>query len=326
MMLEGAGFEVFDLGINTDAEKFIAALEEHKPDILGMSALLTTTMPYMKVVIETLKERGIRDDYIVLVGGAPLNEEFGKAIGADAYCRDAAVGVRDREGARPPAPRRPRGLMAVTAKGRGRVLVIGCGALANEMLAVVRASGLRDIDVTCLPAKLHQRPAGIPEAARTKIRAGREQGYERIFVAYADCGTYGMLDHVLDEEGVERLPGAHCYEFYSGTAAFEAMTEQEPATFFLTDYLARNFERLVIGGLGIDRHPELLPMYFGNYKRIVYLAQSDDPVALTLARAAADRLGLEFELRRTGLAPFAAAMAGLTERPALAIIDQAGAA
>jgi methylmalonyl-CoA mutase cobalamin-binding domain/chain len=91
MMLEGAGFEVINLGINTDAEKFINALEEHKPDILGMSALLTTTMPYMKVVIDTLKERGIRDDYIVLVGGAPLNEEFGRAVGADAYCRDAAV-------------------------------------------------------------------------------------------------------------------------------------------------------------------------------------------------------------------------------------------
>jgi methylmalonyl-CoA mutase cobalamin-binding domain/chain len=91
MMLEGAGFEVVDLGINTDADKFIAALEEHKPDILGMSALLTTTMPYMKVVIEELKKRGIRDDYIVLVGGAPLNEEFGAAVGADAYCRDAAV-------------------------------------------------------------------------------------------------------------------------------------------------------------------------------------------------------------------------------------------
>ncbi len=211
-------------------------------------------------------------------------------------------------------------------KGRGRVLVIGCGALANEMLAIVRASGLRDIDVTCLPAKLHQRPAGIPEAARTKIRAGREQGYERIFVAYADCGTYGMLDPVLEEEGVERLPGAHCYEFYSGAATFEALTEAEPATFFLTDYLARNFERLVIGGLGIDRHPELLPMYFGNYKRIVYLAQTDDPVALTLARAAAQRLGLEFELRRTGLAPFATAMASLTGRPELAMVDQAGAA
>src|SRR6478735_5090037 len=91
MMLEGAGFEVFDLGINTDADSFVAALDEHKPDILGMSALLTTTMPYMKVVIETLKEKGLRDDFIVLVGGAPLNEEFGAAIGADAYCRDAAV-------------------------------------------------------------------------------------------------------------------------------------------------------------------------------------------------------------------------------------------
>jgi methylmalonyl-CoA mutase cobalamin-binding domain/chain len=91
MMLEGAGFEVIDLGINTDADKFIAALEEHQPDILGMSALLTTTMPYMKVVVDTMKERGIRDKYIILVGGAPLNEEFGEAVGADAYCRDAAV-------------------------------------------------------------------------------------------------------------------------------------------------------------------------------------------------------------------------------------------
>ena len=97
MMLEGAGFEVINLGINTDAERFIAALEEHKPDILGMSALLTTTMPYMKVVIDTLKEKGIRDDYIVLVGGAPLNEEFGKAVGADAYCRDAAVATETAE-------------------------------------------------------------------------------------------------------------------------------------------------------------------------------------------------------------------------------------
>ena len=91
MMMEGAGFEVVDLGINTDVEKYLAALEEHKPDILGMSALLTTTMPYMKVVIDTLNEKGMRDEYIVLVGGAPLNEEFGAAVGADAYCRDAAV-------------------------------------------------------------------------------------------------------------------------------------------------------------------------------------------------------------------------------------------
>jgi len=93
MMLEGAGFEVIDLGINNPVEKYLAALEEHRPDILGMSALLTTTMPYMKVVIDTLKQKGLRDKYIVLVGGAPLNEEFGKAIGADAYCRDAAIAV-----------------------------------------------------------------------------------------------------------------------------------------------------------------------------------------------------------------------------------------
>jgi 5-methyltetrahydrofolate--homocysteine methyltransferase len=93
MMMEGAGFEVYDLGINNPVENYLEALEEHKPDILGMSALLTTTMPYMKVVIDTLVEQGKRDDYIVLVGGAPLNDEFGKAIGADAYCRDAAVAV-----------------------------------------------------------------------------------------------------------------------------------------------------------------------------------------------------------------------------------------
>ena len=104
MMLEGAGFDVIDLGINNPVEKYLAALEEHKPDILGMSALLTTTMPYMKVVIDTMVEQGIRDDYIVLVGGAPLNEEFGKAVGADAYCRDAAVAVRDRPGPGPGTP------------------------------------------------------------------------------------------------------------------------------------------------------------------------------------------------------------------------------
>ncbi|HEY8167611.1 MAG: DUF1638 domain-containing protein [Candidatus Limnocylindrales bacterium] len=212
--------------------------------------------------------------------------------------------------------------MTMTGKGRGRVLVIGCGALANEMLAVVRASGLRDIDVTCLPAKLHQRPSGIPAAARAKIRTARAQGYERVFVAYADCGTYGTLDTVLEEEGVERLPGAHCYEFYSGTAAFAALTDDDPATFFLTDYLARNFERLVIAGLGIDRHPELLPMYFGNYRRLVYLAQTDDPVALARAKAAATRLGLTFELRRTGLAPFGSALAALTARPQLAVMAE----
>jgi hypothetical protein len=180
-----------------------------------------------------------------------------------------------------------------------RVLIIGCGALAGELVAVIDQAGLANVDLTCLPATLHNRPGGIPAAVRAKVRAARPR-YERIFIAYADCGTGGLLDAMLAGEGVERLPGAHCYEFYAGGPAFEAMTDEDPATFFLTDFLARNFERLVIVGLGLDRHPELLPVYFGNYRRLIYLAQTDDPALLAAARRAATRLGLAFEARQTG--------------------------
>lgn len=195
-----------------------------------------------------------------------------------------------------------------------RVLVIGCGALARELVAVIDQAGLANVDLTCLPATLHNRPGGIPAAVRARIRAARPH-YERIFIAYADCGTGGLLDAVLADEGVERLPGAHCYEFYAGASTFAAITDDDPATFFLTDFLARNFERLVIVGLGLDRHPELLPLYFGNYHRLVYLAQTDDPALLAGARRAARRLGLAFEVRSTGygeLATFIAAVAGHT--------------
>ena len=157
-----------------------------------------------------------------------------------------------------------------------------------------------NVDVACLPPELHNRPGGIPARVRARIRQGRREGYERIFVAYADCGTGGLLDPVLAEEGVERLPGAHCYEFFAGRTDFAALADEEPATFWLTDFLARNFERLVIRGLGIDRHPELEPMYFGNYRRVVYLSQTDDPNLLAMARWAAERLGLAFEHRYTG--------------------------
>jgi hypothetical protein len=180
-----------------------------------------------------------------------------------------------------------------------RVLVIGCGALARELLEVTRP--LPNVDITCLPPSLHDRPGGIPGAVRSKIRAARASGrHARIFVAYADCGTGGLLDRVLEEEGVERLPGAHCYESFASRAEFARLAEEEPATFWLTDFLARNFERLVIRGLGIDRHPELEAMYFGNYRRVVFLSQTDDPDLLRLARSAADRLGLAFEHRHTG--------------------------
>jgi len=131
-------------------------------------------------------------------------------------------------------------------------------------------------------------------------------------VAYADCGTGGLLDRMLERDfaGVERIPGAHCYEFYAGAAAFAALQEEEVGTFYLTDFLARNFERIVWRGLGLDEHPELLEMYFGNYRRLVYLAQTQDPELVERARAAADRLGLDFERRETGLGDLAAAIRG----------------
>ena len=180
-----------------------------------------------------------------------------------------------------------------------RVLVIGCGALARELVAVIDQAGLVNVDLTCLPATLHNRPGGIPALVREKIRAARPR-YRDIFVAYADCGTGGMLDSMLADEGVERLPGAHCYEFYAGAEAFAAIADEELGTFFLTDFLARNFDRLVIKGLGLDRHPELLSIYFGNYTRLVYLSQTDDPALVAAGRRAATRLGLTFEHRRTG--------------------------
>jgi len=182
---------------------------------------------------------------------------------------------------------------------RPEVLVLACGALAREVLAVVRLNGWQNVTVRCLPAKLHSRPQLIAPAVDEKLRslAGK---YERVFVAYADCGTGGELDKVLDLHGVERLPGAHCYGFLTGNAAWEELHDAEPATFYLTDFLARHFDALVIRGLGLDRHPELLPDYFGNYRRLLYLAQTDDDDLRARARAAAERLGLAYEERRTG--------------------------
>jgi hypothetical protein len=199
---------------------------------------------------------------------------------------------------------RPYERPAFSARPEDRVLVVGCGALGRELVELTRA--LPNVEIACLPPDLHNRPGGIPGAVRDRIQRGRAEGFEHVFVAYADCGTGGLLDRVLAEEGVERLPGAHCYEFFAGRTNFAALADEEPATFWLTDFLARNFERLVIRGLGIDRHPELEAVYFGNYRRVVYLSQTDDPDLLALARRAADRLGLVFEHRPTGVAHLAA--------------------
>ena len=178
-------------------------------------------------------------------------------------------------------------------------LVIACGALAREIIALRQANAWTHMDVTCLPAELHNRPEKIPGLVREKIHIFRAR-YPHIFVAYADCGTGGLLDTVLQEEGVERLPGAHCYEFYAGSAAFTQMADAELGTFYLTDFLLRHFERLIMHGLGIDKHPQLLPVYFGNYTTLMYLCQKESPEGIAQGQAAAQRLGLAFAYRVTG--------------------------
>jgi hypothetical protein len=179
------------------------------------------------------------------------------------------------------------------------ILVIACGALAREIVDLKRANGWRHMTVQCLPAELHNYPDKIPIAVRAKIREMRAD-YDQVFVAYADCGTGGLLDRVLEEEGVERIPGAHCYQFYAGTPLFESLADAEPGTFYLTDFLARHFDRLIWKGLGMDRHPQLADEYFRNYKKLVYLAQVEDDELLARARRAAHTLKLEFEHRITG--------------------------
>ena len=174
------------------------------------------------------------------------------------------------------------------------ILVIACGALAREIDALRRRWGWRHLHLKCIDARLHNRPAEIPERLRRMIRRHRS-AYGEIFVAYADCGTAGGIDRVLAEEGAERLEGAHCYEFFAGRERFAELAMTEPGTFYLTDFLARHFDRFVIGPLGLDRHPELRDAYFGNYRKLVYLSQTEDARLLESAAQAAARLGLDFE-------------------------------
>jgi len=198
------------------------------------------------------------------------------------------------------------------ADGEG-VLIIACGALAHEITALRRANGWDHLEVRCLPAELHNRPERIPAAVRALLQASRCH-YRSIFVAYADCGTGGLLDAVLKEEGVERIPGAHCYEFFATGPVFAQLAAAEPGTFYLTDFLLRHFDRLVLRGLGLDRHPELFPSYFGNYRKLVYLAQAPKPDSLEQARAIAKRMGLEFEYRETGYGTLATSLESAVKR------------
>ena len=184
-----------------------------------------------------------------------------------------------------------------------RVLVIACGALARELVDVIKGNGLTWVDVECLPARLHNTPDQITAAVERKLEAAAGR-YEKVFVGYADCGTGGMLDAMLARRGVERLPGAHCYEFFAGAGLFARVQDSEPGTFYLTDFLTKHFDRLVWEGLGLDRWPQLRDQYFGNYRRLVYLSQIANDDLVAQAREAADRLGLEFEHMPVGYGEF----------------------
>jgi hypothetical protein len=183
--------------------------------------------------------------------------------------------------------------------GKGDVLLIACGALAREIVDLIERNRWSAFDVQCLPANWHNTPHFIVPAVREKIRSNRSD-YKTIFVLYGDCGTGGLLDKMLEEEGVERIGGPHCYAFFSGNPEFAKISEDEITAFYLTDYLARHFDKLIWTGLGLSKHPELLPLYFGNYTKIVYLAQVRDEQLVEKAKTAAKRLGLNYEYRFTG--------------------------
>lgn len=193
----------------------------------------------------------------------------------------------------------PGGNVPIVGDAATRVLIIACGALAREVLAVIEQHGLKHVDLQCLPAQLHNRPQKIPSALRNAIHAAK-QSYGKILIGYGDCGTGGQIDRLIEEEGVERIAGAHCYAFFTGLEAFDEEAERELGTFYLTDFLARHFETLVIRPLGLDSNPELRDLYFEHYTRLLYIAQTEDAELEDRARLAASRLGLRFEKRFTG--------------------------
>ncbi|MFY0645881.1 DUF1638 domain-containing protein [Sulfitobacter geojensis] len=200
------------------------------------------------------------------------------------------------------------GLPLDTAKGR--ILLIACGALAREIIDLKAANGWDHLDLTCLPAKYHLYPEKITQAVRDSVNKHRN-AYSEIFVVYADCGTGGLLQAACDEMGVQMVAGPHCYSFFEGNDAFAEKADREFTSFYLTDFLVRQFDAFIWKPMGLDRHPDLRDMYFGNYEKLIYQAQTDDPALTAKAQACAARLGLPFERRFTGYGDLHTALADL---------------
>lgn len=200
--------------------------------------------------------------------------------------------------------------MTTDVRAQEKVRVIACGAIAREIIAIKEANGLDHLDLQCLPAIWHVFPEKIVPALREKIAEARAEGIERIYIGYAECGTQGQIDKLCEEEGIERIAGPHCYAFFSGTEKFLAECENEFTAFYLTDLITRQFEAFVIEPLKLDKHPELRDMVFGNYTKIVYLAQTDDEELRRKAEWAADYLKLDYEYRFTGYGDLSPALLG----------------
>jgi hypothetical protein len=208
----------------------------------------------------------------------------------------------------------PESLLTTSANPDGPALVLACGALANEIIALREQLGIADdvMVLHCLPAELHNRPGQIAPRVDAFLTEHRNK-YSRVLIGYGDCGTGGALDKVLERHDAARLAHAHCYEFFARTPLFNEISEAEIGSYFVTDFLVRHFDRLVWEGLGLDTRPDMLEAYFGNYRDLVYLAQTDTPVLQIKAQEAAERLGLNYVYRKVGYGDLTQAIRGTVD-------------
>ncbi len=194
--------------------------------------------------------------------------------------------------------------------------VIACGMLAREILDIKRRHRLEHLELVCLPARYHYTPDRIVPAMEQAILAAKAEGITRIFAGYADCGTGGMLDRLLEKHGIARIEGPHCFAAYQGLKQFEAAAQSDMRSFYMTDFLCRHFDAFFLRPMGLDRHPELIADFFGHYERLVYLAQTDDQALERIAKDAARLLNLQYERRFTGYGDLVPALVQATGRGA----------